>query len=287
MSIDLSLVEIIEDLNQPVSAGETLDFDVQFSIAGESGHNVSVVVLTPPTSNGGFTVFSRSQFGQFTGRSYNADKFNEAVGLVQAGLPGTLEGRNTVRIKGVLANSDQPGLLRFAITAEFWPSVTILSDFETTNIPPVVFSDFSSFGLAQLVKIETSHQLYGYHGWGGEHTVEINPDSIALSGVFNLPGTLDHFAFDGEVIPDAGPFPVIIEISFSGTVGQGLMVGHANGPLPDLTQTGDWADLSLGVNGGTYIFTAPTTKLFRITANSNPNVRDEGMIIVGALVDLL
>ena len=54
--IDLGLVEIIEDLNQPVAAGETLPFDVQFSLAGEPTENVSVVLLTPPNPNGGFTV---------------------------------------------------------------------------------------------------------------------------------------------------------------------------------------------------------------------------------------
>lgn len=112
--IDDDLIEKVEGIEAPVAPGETLYFDAMLSVAGEPDYNLAVVVLTPPNPNGGFTVFGRSKLGTFTGQSYGADDFNQPVGIIRAGLPGTVEGWNTVRVRGTLANGEQPGLLRFA-----------------------------------------------------------------------------------------------------------------------------------------------------------------------------
>ena len=113
--IDSDLIEVVEGLEHAIAPGETVYFDGMLAVAGEPDHNLAVVVLTPPNPNGGFTVFGRSKLGTFTGKSYRADDFNQPVGILQAGVSGTLEGWNTIRVRGTLANSDQPGLLRLAV----------------------------------------------------------------------------------------------------------------------------------------------------------------------------
>jgi len=118
--VDSSLIEIIKehndvDMSHAVAPGETVYFDAQLAVAGDSTANLAVVVLTPSNPNGGFTVFGRSRNGTFVGSSYGADDFNQPVGILRAGAEGTPEGWNTIRVRGVLANGEEPGLLRLAI----------------------------------------------------------------------------------------------------------------------------------------------------------------------------
>ena len=159
--IDLSLVEIIEEspgtpMAVAVAPGETVPFDIRFNIAGDPTRNVGIVVLTPPNPNGGFEITGKSASGLISGKNYKADSFNKSVGTLAAGHSGTLEGSNSVRVRGVLANGEQPGLLRIAVgpPEPVISVVTIATPLESFNVLPT--------GATALQQFQTSESVIYY-----------------------------------------------------------------------------------------------------------------------------
>ena len=274
--IDLSLVEFIEEspgvpMAIAVAPGETVPFDIRFNIAGEPTRNVGVVVLTPPNPNGGFEITGKSVSGLISGGNYKADSFNINVGTFAAGHSGTLEGSNSIRIRGVLANGEQPGLLRVAIG----PPAPVISVFAVATSSAVLAGAPDGVTILQEFQTVESVIYYALAYIAEEELTFLLRDYIE-------PGNLDHYESDGAIIPDGTSDSV--SISVSGELGQVLIVnwGIFSG-VGFPFQTGDWSILSLQTYGGKYVFTGTETKTFGITW-SNVGVRDGVLVIAAAVV---
>ena len=288
--IDLSLVEMIEEspgvpMAQAVAPGETLYFDVTLSLAGEPLRNIGVVVLTPPNPNGGFEIIGLSVSGQFfsdsglsaffintSTRNYKADSFNTNVGTFAAGHSSTLEGSNNIRVRGVLANGDQPGLLRIAVG----PPAPVISLFAfATPNPPTDLVAPSGVIVLQDFEVGTVIKYQAMAWIAKEELLYLLRDYVE-------PGNLDHYESDGAIVPDGTTDSV--SISVSGELGQVLIVNWSGfNTVGSLSFTGDWSILTLGTNGGKYVFTGDETKTFSITW-SNSGVRDGVLVIAAAVV---
>ena len=275
--IDLSLVEFIEEspgvpMAIAVAPGETVPFDIRFNIAGEPTRNVGVVVLTPPNPNGGFEITGKSAAGLVSGKNYKADSFNNSVGTLAAGHSGTLEGSNSIRIRGMLANGDQPGLLRIAVgPPEPVISVWASASFVKTDPPE---------GAIVLQQFQTTDPTFPYYALAYILAEEL---AFLLRDYFE-PGQLSHYTSDGAIVPFPGSDS--ITISISGEEGQVLIVawaGYDGAGLMGFVLTGDWADLTLGNFGGKYVFAGTETKTFTISL-TNGSVRDNVMVIAAAVV---
>lgn len=99
----------VTEIDCPVAPGETLYFEWTLYVSGSPDQNYGVCVHTPTRPTGGFHVIGTSVRGSFQGGVFGADSFNQAAGSFRGGIGET--GVNTVRVRGALGNSFQPGRL--------------------------------------------------------------------------------------------------------------------------------------------------------------------------------